>query len=605
MKTLLQTLIILAFSASILSPVLAATDNDRYGETRWNKLPLRGALSKTPWVGSWWAYKRDGSAYRIHDNSVDGFAEYADQWDRWDSREVADLSPAEKYDYYVGRTENIEYEGIIERAKSVYEADQTVSDLMTERRTLIRKLNKAIEENRDNADFKWKETEDGIRYLEVKDLIEEKQAATEAGEITVDTAFEYELLSHGTLQFGVGAWYGHCNAWAAAAIMEPEPRVDTEVNGIPFTAADLKAYLTELYMEIQSTFYGSRNDYHEDEDARSAIDFKDVTPATFHINFADRIGNKDQGFVIDRHTGSEVWNQPVRAFRSKAEALYETVDGEAQPAEREIVYTEYGYNGAELDERGAKTVYPVLVTTTIHWMSDGVPAATLTDDSINDEIDDEQFADAFGIRTLWHDQVEVRTLTYELWLDRPMDDPEARIIGDGAWQHGSATGFTQLHPDFIWVPLADMNSQRDYENEFFDYDTVVDELLPGTLEANQVAEPTGYSAQGPVAIPDDKPSEPASLSVEVTEDIEITGLTVDIEVTHTYRSDLRVALQSPDGTLVELRSEGQGGSADNLNESYDTHDFDGKSSLGSWTLQVSDHAGIDTGTLNAFTLHVR
>jgi hypothetical protein len=605
MKTLLQTIVIVAFTASILSPVLAATDNDRYGETRWNKLPLRGALSKTPWVGSWWAYKRDGSAYRIHDDSVDGFAEYADQWDRWESREVADLSPAEKYDYYVGRADSIEYDGMLERAKSVYEADQTVSDLMTERRTLIRKLNKAIEDNRDNADFNWQETEDGIRYLEVKDLIEEKQAATEAGEITVDTAFEYEILSHGTVQFGVGSWYGHCNAWAAAAIMEPEPRQDTVVSEIPFTAADVKAYLTELYMEIQSSFYGSRNDYHDDEEARGEIDFKDVTPATFHINFADRIGNKDQGFVIDRHTGSEVWNQPVRAFRSKVEALYETVDGEAQSDEREVIYTVYGYNGAELDERGAKQVYPVLVTTTIHWMSDGLPAKTLTDQSINDEIDDEKFADSWGIRNLWHDQVEVRTLTYELWLDRPMDDPEARIIGDGVWEHGSATGFTQLHPDFIWVPLADMNSQRDYENEFFDYDTVVQDLLPGTLEAQEVAEPTAYTAQGPVAIPDNNPSEPASLSVEVTDDMEITGLTVDIEVTHTYRSDLRVALQSPDGTVVELRPEGQGGSADNLAESYDSHDFDGTSAQGKWTLQVSDHAGIDTGTLNTFTLHVR
>ena len=95
-----------ALMASWLSPAIAG-DNERYGETRWNKLPLQGALSKTPWVGSWWAYKRDGSGHRIHDDSIDGFAEYANQWDRWDSREVADLSPAEKYDYFVGRSDQI------------------------------------------------------------------------------------------------------------------------------------------------------------------------------------------------------------------------------------------------------------------------------------------------------------------------------------------------------------------------------------------------------------------------------------------------------------------------------------------------------------------
>lgn len=602
----LKAILLVSLLVPVAAPPVsaAAPDNDRYGETRWNKLPLRGALSKTPWVGSWWAYKRDGSAYRIHDDSVSDSSTYATEWERWSNLELDQLSPAEKYDHFMGRVDQIEYEGLVERAKSIQEVDAGISELMDERRALIRALNKAIEEHREDADFDWKDTEDGKRYLEVKADLEEKEAAAAVGEVTVDTAFEYEVLSHGTAQFGVGSWYGHCNAWAAAAIMEPEPRHDSEVNGIPFTSADVKAYLTELYMEIQSSFYGSRNDFHEDEDSRSAIDFKDVTPATFHISFADRIGNKDQGFVIDRHTGSEVWNQPVRAYRSTVEVLYETVDEVAQPESRDIVLTEYGHGGARLDERGEAEVFPVLVTTTIHWMSDGLPASTLTDETIGDDLTDEEFASSWGIRNRWHEQVEIRTLTYELWLDRPITDAEARIVGDGAWEHGSGTGFTQLHPDFIWVPLADLNTYRDYENEFFDYDTVVEQLLPGTLAPHETQEATLFTAQGPVAIPDDAPENPGTLSLQVETDAVIHGLTVDVSITHSYISDLRIWLRAPNGTEVELRPVGLGGSADNIEESYDVHDLDGDSSLGDWTLLVADHVGLDDGQIERFSLHI-
>jgi hypothetical protein len=607
--TTLNTLKVLALASLVWatpSPALAAPapDNDRYGETRWNKLPLRGALSKTPWVGSWWAYKRDGSAYRIHDETVSDSSTYATEWERWSKLELAELSPAEKYDYYMGRVDQIEYDGLLERAKSIQEVDGSVSGLMDERRELIRKLNRAIEDHRDDESFDWKETDDGERYLEVKTELEEKEAAAAKGEVTVDTAFEYEVLSHGTAQFGVGSWFGHCNAWAAAAIMEPEPRQDSEVSGIPFTSADVKAYLTELYMEIQSSFYGSRNDFHDDESARAEIDFRDVTPATFHISFADRIGNKDQGFVIDRHTGSEVWNQPVRAFRSSVEPLYETVEEVAKSEPREITYTQYGHDGSKLDERGEAQVYPVLVTTTIHWMSDGLPASTLTDQTINDDLTDQEFANSWGIHNRWHEQVEIRTLTYELWLDLPMTDPEARIIGDGVWEHGSGSGFTQLHPDFIWVPLADLNTYRDYENEFFDYETVVEQLLPGTLEPHETQAPAVYTAAGPAPIPDDAPEAPATLSVQVDTDAVVHRLTVDVSIVHSYISDLRIWLRAPDGTEVDLRPVGLGGSADDIEESYDVHDLDGASSLGEWTLLVADHAGLDDGQIERFSLHI-
>lgn len=589
-----------------------AADNEVYGEIRWTSLPTSGSLSKTPWVGSWWAYKRDGSGYRVHNppgatNGAIG-GTYADNWDRWDARDAASLSPAEKYDSFVGRAELIDYEALIERAKKFQELDAEVAGLMEEQRSVIRRLNKAIAEHRDDPDFKWKDTEDGKRYEELVELIEEKEAIPEEVEVQVDTAFEYEVLSHGTAQFGVGSWYGHCNAWAAASIMEPEPRHDVELQDIPFTPSDVKAYLTEVYMEIQSDFYGSRNGYHDTEEARGEIDYRDVYPAAFHILVADLVGLRDKGLVIDRHTGDEVWNQPLRAFRSHVEPLYEVADGAAQPMKRDVTYTRYDHRGEPTpEERGEQEVYPILVTTTIHWMTDGLPADVLTDESINDEIDDETFADSWRIRDMWDDQVEIRTLTYELWLDRPMDDPEARIIGDGQWEHGSATGYSQLHPDFIWVPLANVNNYRDYENEYFDAKVITEQILPGMLapQDDPTVEPQSVTAEGPVSIVDNAPGEGAVLTLDFPTEMEIHVLTVDVDITHTYIADLEITLTGPDGRKITLKEPWAGGGEDDIHETYDVKDFDGSNAAGTWTLMVSDHAHLDTGTLDGFSLHVK
>jgi hypothetical protein len=581
-----------------------ARENDDYGETRINSLPLQGALSKTPWVGSWWAYLSNGSAYR-YQGDPSGMASGDNIWVTQGFDNIEHLSPAEKYDHFVGRSGSIEYDNLLERKKKYQELNSDVQGLISERKILVRNLNKVIKEHDGDNSFNWRDTEDGERYLELQDEMAEKEAIPNEVSVDVDSAFEYEVLHHGSAQFGVEGWFGHCNAWAAAAITEPEPRYDTKVDDIPFTVGDVKAYLTELSMEIHSSFYGSRNNYHSDEASRSELDYRDVTPSAFHILFADMVGNRDQGFVIDRHTGAEVWNQPVRAYRSTLEPLYE---GDT-PLDREVSYTHYGSSSPYTDTRGTEAVYPVLATTTIHWMSDGVPHETLTDDSINDSISDDDFASSHTINSMWSDQVHLRTLTYELWLDKPMNDPDARIIGDGAWQHGSTSGHTQLHPDFIWVPLSNVNnSSRDYENEFFDYDIVVDKILPGSLEPadDPEVEASGFSYDGgSVDIADDDIDNPAKVTVEIDESLTINVMTVDVAITHTYIGDLELILWSPDGRFETLKEFGDGGSADNINETYDVKTFNDGDAEGTWTLEVRDNYAADTGTIEALTLHIK
>lgn len=609
----LKTIVVSVALGSLLASPALARDNDGYGETRWNNLPLKGHVSKPIWVGSWWAYSHDGIAYRVHDSAATSgiwdWQDYGKKWTRWDSRALEDLSPAEKYDHLVGRADKIDYDALIERAKKVDELREEVSTAIERRRELVRVLNKMIKDNSGDPSFNWQDTDEGKEYVELGETVDEKNAEVAALPVDIDTAFEWEVLSHGSAQFGLDSWFGHCNAWAAAAIMEPEPRRSTVVDGIEFTGGDVKAYLTELWMEQHSSFHGSRNNYHESEEARDAIDFKDVTPAAFHIFFADQIGNRDKSFVIDRYTGSQVWNQPTKAYRAKAEALYSTdaETGEARPMEREVVYTKYGYNGASLEERGKMEVYPVLVTTTIHWVTDGLPHETLTL-PYDANIDDETFADHHDIEALFDKQIEMRTLTYEIWLDKPMDDPEARIVGDGQWEHGSATGYAHLHPDFMWQPIANVNNSRDYENELIDYDKVVQDILPGTLEPADDPEVDALTFRyegSAVDIPDADKANPATASLEVDVDLPIQLLTVTVDISHTYIGDLQIQLTGPSGTVAILKPFGDGGGADDVKKTYDVKEFDGEPARGTWTLSVADQWRQDTGAINTFSLDIK
>jgi subtilisin-like proprotein convertase family protein len=91
---------------------------------------------------------------------------------------------------------------------------------------------------------------------------------------------------------------------------------------------------------------------------------------------------------------------------------------------------------------------------------------------------------------------------------------------------------------------------------------------------------------------------------------------VDIDITHTYIGDLIVELESPAGTVVRLHDR-SGGSDEDIVTRYDDDgdgtppdgpgvlaDFDFAGSAGIWTLTVSDNAGGDTGTLNAWSLRI-
>jgi subtilisin-like proprotein convertase family protein len=87
----------------------------------------------------------------------------------------------------------------------------------------------------------------------------------------------------------------------------------------------------------------------------------------------------------------------------------------------------------------------------------------------------------------------------------------------------------------------------------------------------------------------------------------ISGLTVEVNITHTWRGDLEVSLVH-DGITAPLHAR-EGESEDNIFQTYTMDnsplaDFRGREASGTWTLHVADRASRDTGKLSRWSLEV-
>jgi subtilisin-like proprotein convertase family protein len=112
-----------------------------------------------------------------------------------------------------------------------------------------------------------------------------------------------------------------------------------------------------------------------------------------------------------------------------------------------------------------------------------------------------------------------------------------------------------------------------------------------------------------LAIPD-KDASGIMDTITFTEDAAISSIKVSVDITHTYRGDLRVTLHAPSTDSVVLHERHQGGPDDNLKCTYDIATkpalmaFLDQSIKGDWTLQVQDLARWDEGVLNKWTLEI-
>lgn len=116
-------------------------------------------------------------------------------------------------------------------------------------------------------------------------------------------------------------------------------------------------------------------------------------------------------------------------------------------------------------------------------------------------------------------------------------------------------------------------------------------------------------------------------AIVVTDALEITDVNVTIDLTHSWNSDLDITLVGPDGTTVDLSSD-NGGSSDNYAGTVFDDDaadpitsgtgpfsgsfspeqplsvFNGTGASGTWTLEIVDDTGGDSGNLSSWSLEI-
>jgi subtilisin-like proprotein convertase family protein len=90
----------------------------------------------------------------------------------------------------------------------------------------------------------------------------------------------------------------------------------------------------------------------------------------------------------------------------------------------------------------------------------------------------------------------------------------------------------------------------------------------------------------------------------------ISSIKVSVDITHTYRGDLRVTLYAPSGLAVVLHNR-QGGREDDIKGTFDVtstpnlSNLSGQSLKGEWILHVQDLASADRGRLNSWGLEIK
>jgi hypothetical protein len=104
------------------------------------------------------------------------------------------------------------------------------------------------------------------------------------------------------LRFDGLQWAGHCNGWAAAALLEAEPTQPIETQGMRFSVADQKGLLSAYHFADAAIWL------HGGDSELSAVDF--------HNRLLEWLGNRRKGFVVTFRPAQndEVWSYPVFGF---------------------------------------------------------------------------------------------------------------------------------------------------------------------------------------------------------------------------------------------------------------------------------------------------
>ena len=288
-------------------------------------------------------------------------------------------------------------------------------------------------------------------------------------------AIKWELLN--SYHPGGESWWGHCNGWAAAAILTNEPTEEIEVeigeHKIPFTTADIKGLLTESHYSVESRFFGER--YNDEDD-----DVSDLSPAHFHKLITVFLKEEQVPLVFDTDAKEAVWNFPAWKADVVIEQISSTPHEDAinintatvkeletlstvnnQEAEKIVDYRED--NGPFQDVEELKEI---LNRWDRYWIRNDI---TVNPKERELSVVAEVFFTTDSVDPDHVDSGSEPESMSETWEYTLKINEEGSIIG-GEWKD------EESHPDFAWIPVRNARYGQDSysENPYISYDKMLD-----------------------------------------------------------------------------------------------------------------------------------
>lgn len=111
------------------------------------------------------------------------------------------------------------------------------------------------------------------------------------------------------------------------------------------------------------------------------------------------------------------------------------------------------------------------------------------------------------------------------------------------------------------------------------------------------------SSDVPKSIPDNNTAGVNS-TLYIANNGTISSLKINVNISHTWRGDLKLKLRSPAGTEILFYDPASNDSNDNIVGYMELTQFNGQNMQGTWTFNVSDHASQDTGSIQGWSLTI-
>ena len=270
-------------------------------------------------------------------------------------------------------------------------------------------------------------------------------------------------------------WWGHCNGWAAAAILTQQPDASRTITvggqDIAFTTADQKGLLTEMHLGVSAHLFGSRYG------TSASDDVSDLTPGAFFTLVGHFLGDRGVSLVVDSEATEAVWNYPIAEVDAALE-LVEDRSGrlDVNSASLQDLAAVDGIDEAQalaiVETRTARGAFQDLAElAAIDGLDPEALASVLTTDPVarvvHADIHLVLVTDAVGPEHVDADPDAPATESRDFGATLELD-ADGRIIG-GRWDD------PRNHPDFAWAPYANGVIWPDKgENRWLNYGDYLD-----------------------------------------------------------------------------------------------------------------------------------